>query len=74
MASENQTIVTCRRDHYCPTVGRGTILEITEDQIVHDFALTREIAGEPKTSGIAIGDFGAGYSHFSGLRDLRGNI
>jgi EAL domain-containing protein (putative c-di-GMP-specific phosphodiesterase class I) len=50
----------------------GLILEVTEDQIVRDVALTRKIAGELKTSGVAIAidDFGAGYSSFSGLRDL----
>jgi EAL domain-containing protein (putative c-di-GMP-specific phosphodiesterase class I) len=50
----------------------GLILEVTEDQVVRDVALTRKIASELKTSGvvIAIDDFGAGYSSFSGLRDL----
>jgi EAL domain-containing protein (putative c-di-GMP-specific phosphodiesterase class I) len=50
----------------------GLILEVSEDQIVRDVALTRKIAGELKTSGvvIAIDDFGAGYSSLSGLRDL----
>ena len=50
----------------------GLILEISEDQIVRNIALTREIAGELKAVGvvIAIDDFGAGYSSFSGLRDL----
>lgn len=50
----------------------GLILEVTEDQVVRDVALTRKIASELKTSGVvfAIDDFGAGYSSFSGLRDL----
>ena len=50
----------------------GLILEISEDQIVHNIASTREIASELKTVGvvIAIDDFGAGYSSFSGLRSL----
>lgn len=50
----------------------GLILELTEDQIVRDIALTRKIASELKASRveIAIDDFGAGFSSFSSLRDL----
>jgi EAL domain-containing protein (putative c-di-GMP-specific phosphodiesterase class I) len=50
----------------------GLILEVTEDQIVRDIALTRKIATELKASKveIAIDDFGAGFSSFSSLRDL----
>jgi EAL domain-containing protein (putative c-di-GMP-specific phosphodiesterase class I) len=50
----------------------GLILEISEDQIVRNIASIREIASELKTVGvvIAIDDFGAGYSSFSGLRAL----
>jgi EAL domain-containing protein (putative c-di-GMP-specific phosphodiesterase class I) len=50
----------------------GLIVEVTEDQIVRDLALAREIADRLQTSGIkiAIDDFGAGYSSFSSLRDL----
>jgi EAL domain-containing protein (putative c-di-GMP-specific phosphodiesterase class I) len=50
----------------------GLILEIGEDQIVRNIASTREIASELTTVGVAIAidDFGAGYSSFSGLRDL----
>ncbi len=50
----------------------GLILEVTEDQIVRDIALTRKIATELKASRveIAIDDFGAGFSSFSSLRDL----
>ncbi len=50
----------------------GLILEVTEDQIVRDIALAREIAAKLRVSGltIAIDDFGAGYSSFSSLRDL----
>jgi EAL domain-containing protein (putative c-di-GMP-specific phosphodiesterase class I) len=50
----------------------GLILEVTEDQIVRDIALAKEIASQLRVSGItiAIDDFGAGYSSFSSLRDL----
>jgi EAL domain-containing protein (putative c-di-GMP-specific phosphodiesterase class I) len=50
----------------------GLILEVTEDEIVRDIALTRKIATELKASRveIAIDDFGAGFSSFSSLRDL----
>ncbi len=50
----------------------GLILEVTEDQIVRDIALTRKIATELKASRveIAIDDFGAAFSSFSSLRDL----
>jgi EAL domain-containing protein (putative c-di-GMP-specific phosphodiesterase class I) len=59
---------------YRPKSGRwpGLILEVTEDQIVRDIALAKEIAAQLRVSGItiAIDDFGAGYSSFSSLRDL----
>jgi EAL domain-containing protein (putative c-di-GMP-specific phosphodiesterase class I) len=50
----------------------GLILELTEDQIVRDLPVIRQIAKEFKTSTIAlaIDEFGAGYSSFSSLRDL----
>ena len=50
----------------------GLVLDVTEDQIVRDIALTRTIAEDLKACGVAIAidDFGAGYSSFSGLRDL----
>ncbi len=50
----------------------GLILEVREDQIVRDVALTQALAPELKTLGvtISIDDFGAGYSSFSSLRDL----
>jgi EAL domain-containing protein (putative c-di-GMP-specific phosphodiesterase class I) len=50
----------------------GVILEVTEDQVVRDIALAREIATQLRISDItiAIDDFGAGYSSFSSLRDL----
>ena len=50
----------------------GLIVEVTEDQFVHDIALANEIATQLRVSGIpiAIDDFGVGYSSFSSLRDL----
>ena len=50
----------------------GLILEVTEDQIVRDLALAKQIANQLRVSGITISidDFGAGYSSFSSLRDL----
>ena len=50
----------------------GLILEVTEDQIVRDLALTQQVATQLKISGVtvAIDDFGAGYSSFSSLREL----
>lgn len=50
----------------------GLILEVTEDQIVRDIALTKKIATELKTSSveIAIDDFGKSFTSFSSLRDL----
>jgi EAL domain-containing protein (putative c-di-GMP-specific phosphodiesterase class I) len=50
----------------------GLIVEVTEDQIVRDLALAKQISEQLQTSGIkiAIDDFGAGYSSFSSLRQL----
>ena len=50
----------------------GLIVEVTEDQIVRDMVLAKEIATQLRVSGITISidDFGAGYSSFSSLRDL----
>jgi EAL domain-containing protein (putative c-di-GMP-specific phosphodiesterase class I) len=50
----------------------GLILEVTEDQIVRDIALAKDIASQLQVSGIAISidAFGAGYSSFSSLREL----
>jgi EAL domain-containing protein (putative c-di-GMP-specific phosphodiesterase class I) len=50
----------------------GLILEVTEDQIVREISMAKEIATQLRVSGItiAIDDFGAGYSSFSSLRDL----
>jgi EAL domain-containing protein (putative c-di-GMP-specific phosphodiesterase class I) len=50
----------------------GFILDVTEDQIVRDIALTRKIAEDLKACkvAVAIDDFGAGYSSLSSLRGL----
>ena len=50
----------------------GLIVEVTEDQIVRDMTLAKDVAAQLRVSGIsmAIDDFGAGYSSFSSLRDL----
>jgi len=50
----------------------GIILEVTEDQIVRDLKLAREVATRLRVSGIqiSIDDFGAGYSSLSTLREL----
>ena len=50
----------------------GLIVEVTEDQIVRDIALARDIAAQLQVSGIqiAIDDFGAGYSSLSSLREV----
>ena len=50
----------------------GLIVEITEDQIVRDLALAKQISDQLQASGIklAIDDFGAGYSSFSSMRHV----
>jgi EAL domain-containing protein (putative c-di-GMP-specific phosphodiesterase class I) len=50
----------------------GLVLEVSEDQIVRDIALTRKVAEELKACGVAVAidDFGAGYSSLSSLREL----
>jgi EAL domain-containing protein (putative c-di-GMP-specific phosphodiesterase class I) len=50
----------------------GLIVEVTEDQIVRDIALAKQLAAQLQTCNmaIAIDEFGAGYSSLSSLRDL----
>lgn len=50
----------------------GIVLDLTEDQLVRDIALTQKIAEDLKSCGVAVAidDFGAGYSSFSSLRGL----
>src|SRR4029079_7744541 len=58
-----------------PTVSHwpGLILEISEDQVVRDIDMAKQVAPGLKAAGvtIAIDDFGAGYSSFSSLRALQ---
>jgi EAL domain-containing protein (putative c-di-GMP-specific phosphodiesterase class I) len=51
----------------------GIILQITEDEIVRDPKLGREITAKLRGGGIklAIDNFGAGYSSLASLRDLQ---
>jgi EAL domain-containing protein (putative c-di-GMP-specific phosphodiesterase class I) len=56
-----------------PANGRsGLILDVTEDQIASDLAISREIVGELESCGVklAIDDFGRGYLPLSRLRDV----
>lgn len=50
----------------------GIVLDVTEDQLVRDIALTQKIAEDLKACGVAVAidDFGAGYSSLSSLRGL----
>jgi EAL domain-containing protein (putative c-di-GMP-specific phosphodiesterase class I) len=50
----------------------GLIIEVTEDQIVHDLATANEVANELRAQKctLAIDDFGAGYSSLGRLRQL----
>ena len=61
-------------DKHRPAADRwpGIILQVSEDEIVRDMKLAHEIAAQLGGSGIklAIGDFGAGYSSLSSLREL----
>jgi EAL domain-containing protein (putative c-di-GMP-specific phosphodiesterase class I) len=61
-------------DEYRPRVERwpGLIVEVTEDQIVRDVALAKQLAAQLQACNmaIAIDEFGAGYSSLSSLRDL----
>ncbi len=50
----------------------GMILEVTEDQIIHDLNLANEVAGAlgELNCNLALDDFGAGYSSLARLRQL----
>ena len=54
--------------HYWP----GIILEVTEDEILHDLKLANAIAAELRELNctLALDDFGAGYSSLARLRQL----
>jgi EAL domain-containing protein (putative c-di-GMP-specific phosphodiesterase class I) len=50
----------------------GMILEVTEDEIIHDLKLANEVAESLSASqcSLALDDFGAGYSSIARLRQL----
>src|SRR5581483_3443724 len=50
----------------------GLILEVTEDEIIHDLKLANDIADKLRESSctLALDDFGAGYSSIARLRQL----
>ncbi len=50
----------------------GLILEVTEDQVMNDLKLANDVANELRSQscGLAIDDFGAGYSSLARLREL----
>jgi EAL domain-containing protein (putative c-di-GMP-specific phosphodiesterase class I) len=50
----------------------GLILEVTEDEVVHDLKIANEIADELRAldCSLALDDFGAGYSSLARLRQL----
>jgi EAL domain-containing protein (putative c-di-GMP-specific phosphodiesterase class I)/CheY-like chemotaxis protein len=50
----------------------GLIIEVTEDEIIHDLKLANEVASELRAHqcSLAIDDFGAGYSSLARLRQL----
>jgi len=61
-----------RENRPCAESWPGLILEIGEERMVRDIALVQGVAAELKSCGIgiAIDNFGAGYSSFSSLRAL----
>jgi EAL domain-containing protein (putative c-di-GMP-specific phosphodiesterase class I) len=50
----------------------GLILEVTEDEVMHDLKIANEVADELRGLGcsLALDDFGAGYSSLARLRQL----
>lgn len=50
----------------------GMVLEVTEDQIIHDLALANDVAAALRelNCNLALDDFGAGYSSLARLRQL----
>ena len=50
----------------------GLIMEVTEDEIIHDLKLANDVAGELRglKCSLALDDFGAGYSSLARLRQL----
>jgi EAL domain-containing protein (putative c-di-GMP-specific phosphodiesterase class I) len=61
------------REHRPPTPNwPGLILEVTEDEILHDLKLANNVAEELRSlrCTLALDDFGAGYSSLARLRQL----
>jgi EAL domain-containing protein (putative c-di-GMP-specific phosphodiesterase class I) len=50
----------------------GLVLEVTEDEIIHDLKIANEVAEQLKASHctLALDDFGAGYSSLARVREL----
>jgi EAL domain-containing protein (putative c-di-GMP-specific phosphodiesterase class I) len=50
----------------------GLILEVTEDQVMNDLRMANEVAADLRAlkCGLAVDDFGAGYSSLARLREL----
>ena len=50
----------------------GLILEVTEDQVIHDFSIANDVAGGLRELNctLALDDFGAGYSSLARLKQL----
>jgi EAL domain-containing protein (putative c-di-GMP-specific phosphodiesterase class I) len=50
----------------------GLVLEVTEDEIIHDLKIANEVAGQLQAShcALALDDFGAGYSSLARLQQL----
>jgi EAL domain-containing protein (putative c-di-GMP-specific phosphodiesterase class I) len=50
----------------------GLVLEVTEDEIIHDLKIANEIADQLRSANcsLALDDFGAGYSSLARLRQL----
>jgi EAL domain-containing protein (putative c-di-GMP-specific phosphodiesterase class I) len=50
----------------------GLIMEVTEDEIIHDLRIANEVAGALRSFNctLALDDFGAGYSSLARLRQL----
>jgi EAL domain-containing protein (putative c-di-GMP-specific phosphodiesterase class I) len=65
-------IVRMLRENRPPTNWPGMILEVTEDEIIHDLKLANHVAGELRELNctLALDDFGAGYSSLARLRQL----
>ena len=66
-------LVRMLREYRPPTPNwPGLILEVTEDEIIHDLTLAKHVADELRglRCTLALDDFGAGYSSLARLRQL----